>query len=226
MVRRPHVFLALVLLVPGCDAVNDLLGKKDAGTAPSSSSAEPAAKAEDKKDAKQEDAKWEPGGVTPPPAAEPPTGSWIAFESNEGGFKAEFPSSPRTETSQVPTAGISVDMVTYSAELNDMYFAVATTDFPDAIISAKPAAVLLDGARDGAVANIGGKLKEEKQIEVDGNAARRLVITGSTEGIELVVDSVLFIKGKRLYQGIVVRPANKDGGTDVQKFLDSLHPLG
>jgi hypothetical protein len=215
MLRRPHVFLALVLLVPGCDAVNDLLGKKDGG-APSSTA--PATKEEDKK--------WEPGGSAPPPAAEPPAGSWIAFESKEGAFKAEFPSSPKTESSQVPTAGMTVDMVTYSAEQNEVYYAVATTDFPDAIVSAKPAAVLLDGARDGAVANIGGKLKEEKQIEVDGNAARRLVITGNAQGVELVVDSVLFLKGNRLYQAIAVRPATKDASAEITKFLDSLHPLG
>lgn len=202
--------LAFVLLVSGCD----LLNKKDDGSTPTSSDP-----------AKSEDKKWEVGAGTPPPPAEPPTGSWLAFESKEGAFKAEFPKAPSTESSQVPAAaGITVQMVTYAAELDDAYYAVATTDFPDEVVNAKPPAVLLDGARDGAVANIAGKLKEEKQIEVDGNPGRRLAITGTTEGMELHVDSVIFLKGKRLYQAIVVRPATKDLTAETKRFLDSLHP--
>ena len=206
-------FLAFLLLTSGCD----LLNKKDAGPTPTPTPSEPA-KADD-------DKKWAVSDGTAPPPAEPPTGSWLAFESKEGAFKAEFPKAPSTESSQVPGGpGITVEMVTYAAELDDAYYAVATTDFPDAIINAKPAAVLLDGARDGAVANITGKLKEEKQIEVDGNPGRRLAITGNTEGMELLVDSVIFLKGKRLYQAIVVRPATKDITAETTRFLDSLHP--
>jgi hypothetical protein len=207
----------LVLLAPGCDFLDKAKGG-DSGSEAKSAAAEVSAKSESKEE-------WKAGTNTPPPPAEPPAGSWIGFESKEGGFKAEFPSSPKTESTQMPVANVTVEMVTYSAELDDVYYAVATTDFPEEIVSAKPPAVLLDGARDGAVANIGGKLKEEKQIEIDGNAARRIVITGNAEGHELVVDSVIFLKDKRLYQGIVVRPAGKEATTEVNRFLDSLHPV-
>lgn len=220
--RRAHVLLALVLIAPGCDALSDLLGKVQAA---SSSSDEAEAKVPPDPEPEKVEAP-PPTAEALPVAAEPPATPWIAFESTEGRFEAAFPSAPKTETSIVPAAGVTVDMITCSTTHDDVTYAVTAAEFPASILALKPTAVLLDGARDGMVARVGGKLQQEYDVEVDGNTARRIVVVNEAPGVEIVVEAVLVLAGTRLHQAIAVRPAAKDATPDIAKFLDSLRPLG
>lgn len=207
-----HPLLALALLLPGCDRIQALID----GDTPASGSADASASEGEKK--------WDPSSSDPPPAAEPPHGSWIAFESQEGRFKAQFPRSPQTETSQTPTAVGNLDMITYSAQNGEVYYAVATADYPADMVKASDPAKILDGARDGAAANVNGKLTSEKQIDVNGHKGRRINITASMQGIDLVLDAVLILVENRLFQAIVVHPTTQSVDADIEHFLTSFAP--
>lgn len=202
------------MVLPGCDRIQALVdGDTPAGESPATP-----------REGDKNEKAWDPASAEPPPPAEPPHGSWITFESQEGRFNAQFPRSPKTETAPTPTAVGTVDMITYSAQDGDVYYAIATADYPAAMVKASDPASILDGARDGAAANISGKLTSEKQIDVNGHKGRRINITASLQGIDLVLDLVLVLVENRLFQAIVVHPASQNADADIEHFLTSFTP--
>jgi hypothetical protein len=220
MHRHAGSILLVLLVAAGCDRLLDRNEPAPSTAAPSTTTtpaAAPGAAA-----TPGGTPAWDPSSGTPPPKAAPPQGTWLAFESAAGKFKAEFPKAPTTESAPLAVQGMNLEMTTYSVEDSGIYYAVATVDYPSNLTPV-PAKVL-DGARDGAVANIQGKLAKETQIEVDGSPGRRITIEAAAGGIEMVVDSVLVLVGHRLYQAIVVRPKPPTADENVTRFLGSLHP--
>src|SRR5205085_477067 len=81
----------------------------------------------------------------------------------EGGMTVQMPGTPQKQTQNVDTAVGSVAFNTYSVQNGNEAFIVGYNDFPDtpATRAANPED-LLNKARDGAVQNVGGKVKSEK----------------------------------------------------------------
>ncbi len=82
--------------------------------------------------------------------------------------------------------------------------------------------VVLDGARDGAVANTNGKLVSEKKITIDGWPGRELVIAAESEGLKLVTVARVVLVDNRLVQALVVSSEDAKNDADVRTFLDSM----
>ena len=154
--------------------------------------------------------------ISPAPA---PEDKWIEFSSQEGKFTAQFPSAPNKEVTQAPSPIGPIDSVIIAAQLGEAMFGVSYADYPDKILKDFKLDAGLDGARNGAINNIGGKLVKEEQITFAGQKARAFEATATAEGMNLRYESRLFFVSPRLYQLIVVSKA--EDKVPSQKFFDS-----
>jgi len=102
-----------------------------------------------------------------------------------------------------------------------MFFAVAVAAIPNRLEEVGQEGVL-DGARDGAVANTQGTLLSELIIEVEGNPGREVKI--SVDGGKATSIAKIFLVGDHLYQAIVVTPRDDAYRPGVRRFLDSVRP--
>jgi len=152
------------------------------------------------------------------PSEEPaiPAG-WTLVTSPEGKFRAAFPSQPTVEHGTEDTDAGKAEMVTYSvvSEEEDIFLAVTVTKFPKGTVSQALPAQVLEGARDGALANVNGKLLADKSVLVDGPKGggkrfypgRDYEATG-TEGVH--ISTRLILVEDWLYQIMFVRRAEKN----------------
>jgi hypothetical protein len=128
-----------------------------------------------------------------------------------------MPGTPKEQTQQA--AGITLKMYVV-AQGNDGY-AVGYADVPG--VAAEQGFQLearLDGARDGAIRNVNGKLREEKKLTLEGKYPGREFIADVPEK-KLVLRARLYIVNGRLYQTLVVGVADFANSDTATKFLDS-----
>lgn len=149
-------------------------------------------------------------GAAPAPAkpAAIPAG-WTQLTSEKGGFRAAFPSKPEEEASTQDTEAGQARTLTYSVSGDDGFLAVSVTQFAAGTMSQTPADKVLEGARDGAIANVGGTLLSWKPATLSP-APRQAATARDYEAKTkdgLRVSARLVLAGDRLYQIIHVRPA-------------------
>jgi hypothetical protein len=148
--------------------------------------------------------------------------AWKSFSSPEGRFTALFPGTPSQQTQQTPTAAGSIATTLYTVTMADAYFGVVVGDYPPEVVSKKPDD-LLDGARNGAVSQVGGTLLSEDRISSEGFPGREIKITATRGTQTMIAWDRMYLVKNRLYQAIVVMSVKNEGSKDVRKFLDSFH---
>lgn len=139
------------------------------------------------------------------------------FAPKGGRFTIQMPGNPEEQTNKVNTVAgpIEVHMFTVSPDRSTLY-GVGYGD--SAVMNTKPESDILDGARDGVVRNVKGKLDSEKKITIDKYPGRDflVVIKGG------VVRERAYLVKDRLYQVIFVSSSREFAtGKDADKFLDS-----
>lgn len=146
-----------------------------------------------------------------------PEFDWRELNSNEGGFSALMPAKPRYEERSLADAP-GVTMHLWSAHAAKSVFGVGYADYPVADTR------LLDATRDALVANIRGRLLEERAIASNGLVGLEL----TAESDDRVLQARLLLSGSRLFQLVVLGPKNdlRNAAADVDLFLSSLRPLG
>jgi hypothetical protein len=142
---------------------------------------------------------------------------WSLVSSPEGKFRAAFPTQPQVERTVDDTDAGKAQTVTYSvtSEKDESFLAVAVTQFPDGTVSKALPTTVLEGARDGSLANINGKLVADKAVMVDapkGSSkrffpARDYEATGAQD---LRVSTRVILVEDRLYQIMFVRGFEKN----------------
>jgi len=144
---------------------------------------------------------------------------WRDTKSAEGRFSAKFPGTPQQATKPMRTALGNLQPRLFLLEApGQPFYAVAYVDYPKDRIAGKKPDELLDGARDSAVANIGGKLASEQKITLAGFPGRELRVEKIRGDMILVCR--LYLADERLYQALVVMPRAKESPELVQPFLD------
>jgi hypothetical protein len=145
--------------------------------------------------------------------------TWEKFSSSEGAFSVLMPGTPTQQVRTAKTSSGSIDAHMFLVEHRDVAYIVAYSDYPNPMIQERTPKLILDGARDGAVANLQGKLVGESIISLDGHQGRELQIE-SPDG-KVTVTARIFLVDRRLYQVMVLTPQGKDSSEDVRKFFDS-----
>ncbi len=146
---------------------------------------------------------------------------WSTLTSDGGGFTISMPGKPTESKQTYDTDGGPVEAVLYMLELDggNVAYLAGYNDFKKEQIEGRNPQDMLDGARDGAVANVNGKLVKETKITLDGNPGRELKV--EAPGDMLVFARVYLVKN-RLIQALVVMPKKTLKEKDVTRFLTSL----
>jgi hypothetical protein len=149
----------------------------------------------------------------PAPSAQTP--GWKSYSYPADGFSASFPSQPELQTQNVPTSAGTFELRAYLANDGGSALYIGVCDYGSATSKADPDSIL-NGARDGAVQNVKGKLISSKKITL-----------GENPGMTYEIDSQLlhftgrmYLVGTVLYQTVAAAPLGKPYAS-TSKFLDS-----
>jgi len=148
--------------------------------------------------------------------------AWQEFSSAEGNFAVLMPGTPTHEKTSTNTAVGPIDMHMFTLNIKrDAAYMVMYNDYPEIVTKASPEA-LLDGGRNGALANTKGKLIGEQSISLDGFPGREIVIDVPGKGLMKVR---AFLVRQRLFQVLAVGTKEKIDHEDTAKYLTSFRLL-
>lgn len=145
------------------------------------------------------------------------------FISKEGNFAVKLPGTPKHETRTAKTMWGSVPLQVETARRGPVEFVAMYNDMPRMFGPWSSDAEWLGGAVGGAVEELGGTLKDRRDIRVHDHPGLEVVIDvpaskipggGRYEGRMIVV-------GQRLYRLAVVGPASQFPVESAREFLDS-----
>lgn len=149
------------------------------------------------------------------------------FKSEAGGFSVVTPLTLKESVQSVDTELGKLDIHIFTAERGDTAFVVGYSDYPQEIIQLSDPDQMLDGGRDGAAANVNGKVIAEDKITLNNYLGRDLVINGIAEnGQEMTIQAYMFLVENRLYQVMVVAPKGELNSSEAGNFLRSFRLLG
>lgn len=151
----------------------------------------------------------------PTPAADPEP---EVFVSKEDKFKAKFPSKPK----QTNKKAAGVDITMYAVGSKDGGYMIGIAGLPIPKEETKEMIqTRLDGARDGAVGNVGGKLQESKAITLDKKYPGREFTATIEKPKEGILRARIYLVGTRLYQVMLVGTKEFAMSKEADAFLDS-----
>jgi hypothetical protein len=149
-------------------------------------------------------------------AVDPP--AWKEFVSKEGNFKILMPGTPKQEKIETESDfGKGVLYMNSLAAAGTMY-AANYCDFP-ADVKKVPLKQVLDSSRDGAIANMEGKLAKEKDIKLGDHPGREVLIDVS--GSKRLFRARVYLVDQRLYQVVVFGTKEAAMSREADKYLDS-----
>jgi hypothetical protein len=140
------------------------------------------------------------------------------FRSDAGSFSILMPGKPASEKQNLETPAGSVAMVMYTAGSGNVGCVVAFADYPQKLVDSSDPQKLLDGAQNGAIKNVKGKLVKETRVSFNGLPARDVVIEVPGKAF---VTARLIIASPRFYQIMLITPTDKGHEQDISKFFNS-----
>ncbi len=144
---------------------------------------------------------------------------WRVFTSKAGKFAVALPGDPEESKQRVLSASAALEVHTFVVDTKDGAYIVSYSDMPADEVKAGSESKRLDLAHDGAVARAKGKLRSEKNRDLDGYPGRELAIRA--EKGQRIRMRIVAVKN-RLYQAMALGPAKFTESKDVTRFLDSL----
>ena len=208
---------AFTLLGAACGNSNDVTGLQDAqNTDDTSAPVEPVDSEPDPEPADTEPASAD---TEPEPADTEPEPEGFLFESPDGDYTLIFPGEPtRTPLPiDLPTGQVIAETFIYEDGLDAAYF-TSVFAYEEGTTDPDPE-VVLTGARDGAVANVGGTLIDSTFVERDGIpgiAFTFAVVDGVDSGDG---NALIFFDEPRLYQSFALGFADQQAA--FQAFIDT-----
>jgi hypothetical protein len=141
------------------------------------------------------------------------------FVSKDWKFAAKFPSEPKKVEQEA--AGVAFTM--YSTADRNGAFMVGVADLPAGDNEpAEQTKARLDGAEAGASGNVGGKLKDSKDVTLGKQKYPGREFTATiTKPAEGEVRARVYLVGKRMYQVMVVGTKEYANSPAATAFLDS-----
>ncbi len=149
--------------------------------------------------------------------------TWKEFSSKEGMFSVLLPGTPTVQTQKLNTRAGVLDLYFFVVEQDGFQYLVSYNDYPEAMIREANADKVLDGARNGVVANVQGRLSSESRVWLAENPGRELRIK-IPDGRQAMRTRLYFVKN-RLYQVGVVSSEDGSASEDISKFLNSFKLL-
>jgi hypothetical protein len=148
---------------------------------------------------------------------------WKEFTSSEGRFSVLMPGTPTDQAQKVNSPVGVIDLHVFVVEQSGAQYLVAYNDYPDAMVKTGDPEKVLDGARNGIVANVRGRLLSEVKITLQQFPGRELKVM-VPDGAQMMQTRLYFVKN-RLYQVGAVTSEADASSKDIPKFLESFKLL-
>lgn len=164
--------------------------------------------------------------IAPPVAAQdrasPPasTGTWHTYVPEGAPFHILVAGQPKTEAVETKSDdGTPLPSRTVAFASDGVEYIAGFTQFPGGLLTPDVNQSALDGARDGAVAEVSGTLRTETRLTIDNQPARHIIVDlpGGT-----VMVGRFVIAGDRLIQAAASGTRGTENRADVERFLNSL----
>jgi hypothetical protein len=149
--------------------------------------------------------------------------TWTELKPGDGAIVVSMPGDPKAQVQRVATQAGDIEVHSFVLEKKDIAYSVTYNDFPAALLSDGNSDRMLNGARDGAVSSVKGKLLTDTGIALQEFPGREINIE-APDGKHTVVSRIYLVKS-RLYQISVAVPNEDLQREDVAKFLDSFKLL-
>jgi len=143
---------------------------------------------------------------------------WKEFVAKDGRFKISMPGTPKKRELETESDFGKGVLYMNVVEVGKTMYAANYCDFPAEVKKATLQQVY-DSSRDGAVANMEGKLVSEKNVKLGKHPGREIRINVA-EGKRLFRVRVYLVE-QRLYQVVVFGTPETATSKDADKFLDS-----
>jgi hypothetical protein len=155
------------------------------------------------------------GGVT----VVSPQPAWVTLSPPGAGFSVEVPGSAKESTLNVPSPAGQLAAHVYQVSSPDgrMEYDVVYSDYPSGIILQPDGA--LNGARDGAVKQVGGRLLSEQKLMLGEFPGKEIRIEVATNRI--AARQRFYLVKLRLYQLVLLVPLGTPEPTDADRFFNS-----
>jgi hypothetical protein len=152
--------------------------------------------------------------------ADPPKDETKEFVSKDWKFAAKFPDKPKEKTQAGP-AGAKITSFVFESKNGAIVVGVADLPIPEneteQMIQER-----LDGSRDGAIKNVGGKLVSSDKITIGKQKYPGREFTATlAQPAEGQMRCRTYIVGKRLYQAMVIGTKDFTTSKEADKFLES-----
>ena len=148
---------------------------------------------------------------------------WEKFSPPGAGFTVLVPGKPSHQEQPTQTGLGRIVNHVYVLEAGGAVYMMSYADFPEPVTDPQTIKAMLDGARDNALAKTGGRLKEEKEIKLDGRPGRDWFV-GFPGGL---ARARAYWDTQRFYQQVVLMSEGKDAAAEsrreatMRKFLES-----
>lgn len=149
--------------------------------------------------------------------------SWVTVDPEDGSFRAELPGAAERVQRQLETPVGPAPIQIWVHQDGERAFMVGYTEYPEKVRGSVAAEELLDSARDGAVAQVAGKLLLDEPRELGEVRGKRIAI--DADGGRVRVRGDLFVVGRRLYQVLATTEPQETDSAEVTRFLDSFRLL-
>lgn len=160
-----------------------------------------------------------PPSETPAVKTETPAAAevqWQEFRSPEGGFSVLLPGEPKLAVNPPDANGHAEHR--YSIEQGDSAFIVAYDDYAPGHVNPASASAVLPKAQDALLKAMGGTLRSEGPVTLDGLPGRQVTFATADHNIGRVR---IYIGQNRLYQLWYLGPAGQESRPAVDRFFDS-----
>lgn len=147
---------------------------------------------------------------------------WRAFGSEAGKFSVLTPGELVEQVQPQHTLVGDVDSHMFECFSDGGEYVATYNDFPRLFSWLADPAKELEGARNGVVAALKGKLTGDAKIELDGHPGREFTFEGNApDGTPITVKSRIYAVGNRLYQIFVSAARGDLPASSTDKFLKS-----
>jgi hypothetical protein len=158
-------------------------------------------------------------------AACAPELDWRELSMPEGRFAVLLPGKARQESRTLNTAVGALTMTMFAFSLKQGSMGVAYTDYPAAALAADHGREQVDAARDALLRNVGGGVRSEEDISVEGLPGRQVYAEGRAGGQAALLKARFVVAGTRLYQIAYVGEHDGLAMADIDMFLASFRLL-
>ena len=151
--------------------------------------------------------------------SQPALAQWAEYKPEGVGYSVEMPAEWSVKTEEIPTAIGTLKAYTASVNAGQRAFMTMYITYPEEGIRGRPVTTILDGARDGAVSNVKGKLRKEERLTISNVPARQIIIDAPSN---VVVVGRYLMLNNTLVQALVAGLKNIENDADTKRFLGSL----